>query len=109
MRFRSSGLGKTELRGDLSEVSVHNNDLLIAHFQTTEPVQWHLRAALEPADIPKLMKVIFKPSLIFMVVKCLFSLKKNPKEPDDIMAYKLEVKPQADNKEKEKEKTAATV
>lgn len=60
--------------------------MLIADFQTTEPVKWHLGAALEPSDIPKLLKVIFKPSFVLKTIQSVLWIKKNPKEPADIMS-----------------------
>lgn len=86
MRFRSTGLGNTELKGYLQGVRRSEKGHLIADFQTTEPVKWHLGAALEPDDIPKLLKVIFKPSFILKTVQVVLWRKKNPKEPKDIMS-----------------------
>ena len=88
MRFRSTGLGTTELRGYLKTVNRSDKGTLAAVFQTTEPVQWHLGVYLEPSDIPKLAKVLFRPSLIFRTVMSLFWVKKNPKEPEDLMKVK---------------------
>ena len=90
MRFRSTGLGNTELRGDLQAVHLSDKGILEPDFQTTEPVQWHLGAALEPSDIPKLVKVIFKPSLVLKTILSVFRIKKNPKEPENLMAVEWE-------------------
>lgn len=86
MRFRSTGLGNTELKGYLQGVRRSEKGMLIADFQTTEPVKWHLGAALEPSDIPKLLKVIFKPSFVLKTIQSVLWIKKNPKEPADIMS-----------------------
>jgi hypothetical protein len=88
VRFRSTGLGTTELRGYLQTVERSDKGVLAAVFQTTEPVQWQLGVYLEPADIPKLAKVLCRPSLIFKTIQSLFWIKKNPKEPDDLMKVK---------------------
>jgi hypothetical protein len=85
VRFRSTGLGNTELRGYLLGVR-RDKGMLIADFQTTEPVQWLLGSGLEPSDIPLLFKVIFKPSLIFKTIQSVFWVKKNPKEPENLMS-----------------------
>ena len=85
MRFRSSGLGKQELKGNMSDVSLAGDDLFVCHIETYEPVQWHLRAALEFGDIPKILKAILKPSVFFLLVRTLFYIKNNPQEPEDIM------------------------
>jgi hypothetical protein len=94
VRFRSTGLGTTELKGYLEYVRRSDKGLLEARFQTTEPVKWHLGVTLEPSDIPKMVKVIFKPSLILKTVSSVFRLKKNPKEPEDLMKVEWEeIKP----------------
>jgi len=90
VRFRSTGLGNTELRGNLETLHLSDKGMLTADFQTTEPVQWHLGAALEPSDIPKLVKVIFKPSLVLKTIQSIFWIKKNPKEPENLMAVEWE-------------------
>jgi hypothetical protein len=94
VRFRSTGLGTTELKGYLEFVKRSDNGLLTARFQTTEPVKWHLGVSLEPSDIPKMVKVILKPSLILKTTMSVLRLKKNPKEPPDLMKVEWEeIKP----------------
>jgi len=85
MRFRSTGLGKTELKGEMSHLSPVGDDLLVFHIQTYEPVEWHLRAALERKDVPKILKGMLKPSILFHIIRTLFYVKKNPKEVEDLM------------------------
>jgi len=85
MRFRSAGLGKTELKGQMSDLSPAGDDLLVFHIQTYEPVEWHLKAALEHKDIPRILKGMLKPSVLLHVIRTLFYIKKSPKEPEDIM------------------------
>ena len=83
MRFKSSGLGEKELKGDLSDLSPVGDSLLVLHIQTTDPVQWHLRAGMEFRDIPIILKAFLKPSILFLTIRTIFYLRKNPKEPDD--------------------------
>jgi hypothetical protein len=85
MRFRSTGLGKTELKGNMSDLALVGEDLLVFSIQTYEPVQWHLRAGMERKDIPKILKGILQPEVLFHIIRTLFYLKKNPKEVADIM------------------------
>jgi len=85
MRFRSTGLGKTELKGDMSSLAPAGEDLLVFSIETYEPVKWQLRAGMERKDIPKIIKGILKPSVLFHVIRTLIYLKKNPEEPEDIM------------------------
>jgi len=80
MRFRSTGLGKTELQAypkGLEPVG----DLLILHVQTTDPVRWHIRAGLQRGDVFKLIRL----AISFKVLKYLFGFAKmgNSKEPED--------------------------
>ncbi len=65
------------------------DDLLVYHIQTYEPVEWHLKAGLEPKDIPKILKGFLKPSVLFHLIRIMFYLKKNPREPEDIMDKSL--------------------
>jgi len=60
-------------------------DLLVLHVETHDPVEWHLRAAMERKDIPKLLLRISKPSIILHLLRAFFYAKKNPKELEDIM------------------------
>lgn len=85
MRFRSAGLGPMELKGRISDLSPAGRDLLILHIQTYEPVEWHLKAAMEHNDIPRILKGILKPAIFFHIIRTIFYLKKNPKELEDIM------------------------
>jgi hypothetical protein len=85
MRFRSSGLGQQELKGRIVDLSPVGEDLLVLHIKTYEPVEWHMRAALERKDIPKVLKGILQPSILLFAIRTILYLKKNPKEIDDIM------------------------
>jgi len=83
MRFRSSGFGEDkELKGYMHELSPVGKDLLLFQIQTTEPVQWRLRAGLQFSDIPAVLKGILKPSVLPLVLTSLIRLKSNPKEPE---------------------------
>lgn len=85
MRFRSAGLGQTELIGRISDMSPVGKDLLVLHIKTHDPVEWHLRAAIERNDVSKLLIGMLKPSILFHVIRAFFYTKKNPKELEDIM------------------------
>ena len=89
MRFRSSGLGKTELKGNMSSLSPVGKDLLVYSIQTYEPVEWHLRAAIERKDVPTILKGVLQPAVLFHIIRTLIYLKKNPKEVPDIMDKSL--------------------
>ena len=83
MRFRSSGLGENEeLKGYMYDLSPEGEDLLLFQIQTTEPVQWRLRAGLQFSDIPVVLRAILKPSILIFVLSSLFYLKNNSREPE---------------------------
>ena len=58
---------------------------MVLHIETYDPVEWHLRAAMERKDIPRIIKGMLKPSILFYIISTIFSIKKNPKELEDIM------------------------
>ena len=85
MRFRSAGLGQTELKGRISDMSRVGEDLLVLHIETHDPVEWHLRAAMERKDIPRVIRGLLKPSVFLHIIRVLFYKKNNPSELEDIM------------------------
>ena len=85
MRFKSTGLGPQELKGTMEDLAPVGKDLLVLHIKTYDPVKWDLRAALERKDIPSMVKGMLKPSILIYLLRTLIYLKKNPKEPEDIM------------------------
>ena len=85
MRFKSTGLGPQELKGTLEDLAPVGKDLLVLHIKTYDPVKWDLKAALEPKDIPNMVKGLLKPSILIYLIRTLIYLKKDPKEPEDIM------------------------
>ncbi len=91
MRFRSTGLGQTELKGRIAGLSPVGEDLLVLHINTYAPVEWHLKAAMQRKDIPGIIKGMLKPSILFYIIRTLFYLKKNTKEPEDIMDKSISI------------------
>ena len=91
MRFRSTGLGQTELKGRITDLAPAGEGLLVLHIHTSEPVKWHLKAGMERKDIPRLIKGILKPSILFHVIRAFIYTKKNPKELEDIMDKSISV------------------
>lgn len=83
MRFVSTGLGKTELYANLVNIEIEE-DLLIMHFDTYQPVQWHLRTALQAQDRLDLIIMILK--LNFRLFPYLFNWRSKtpPREPESI-------------------------
>ncbi len=91
MRFRSAGLGPTELKGRIAGVSPVGKDLLVLHINTYAPVEWHLKAAMQRKDIPRIIKGMMKPAVFFHMVRTLFYVKKNPRELEDIMDKSISI------------------
>jgi hypothetical protein len=61
MLFRSTGLGKTELKAKVTGLVVQG-DYLILQVDTLEPVRWKIRAAMSLPDIWTVIKSLMKPS-----------------------------------------------
>ena len=91
MRFRSAGLGPTELKGRISGLSQVGQDLLVLNIHTYEPVEWDLKAAMERKDIPRVIKGMLRPSILFHTIRALFYCKKNPRELKDIMDKSIQI------------------
>ncbi len=81
MRFRSTGLGKTMLHGDVIDVNVVE-DCIVLHIQSVSPVRWHIRAALTYKGLLKVIRLTLKASVIkFLLLG--FKRLKNPRLPDE--------------------------
>lgn len=61
MLFRSTGLGKTELKAKVAGV-VRQGDYLILQVDTLEPVRWKIRAGISLPDMWVVIKSLMKPS-----------------------------------------------
>ena len=79
MRLRSTGLGKTELKGDIASLEARAG-LLILHVQTTSPMKWHIRAGMQRKDVFKLVRSIFCFSVIKYMLGIATSSPAEPKE-----------------------------
>lgn len=83
MRFRSTGFGDREIKGHMEDLSTKGQDLLVMSIQTTDPVKWHMRAGLQFSDVAVLLKGISRPSVLWLILRSLLFVKKDPKEPED--------------------------
>ena len=79
MRFRSTGLGKTEMRGDVFEFT-RNGDIFVLHVKTTQPPGWTIRAGLTYQDFFKVIKLILRPKTLLSI---LFGWLKKSGMPDE--------------------------
>lgn len=82
MKMRSTGLGKTELVGDMEGVSSVSNYLILS-VRTTDPVRWHVRTGIDGKDLRDLIKMIFSFKVIKFVVFNIFRRRKEDEEPPD--------------------------
>jgi len=83
MRMRSTGLGKTELKGKFVDIEM-NQDLMILHIETYDPVKWHLRAGIQRSDRWTVIKMLLK--LNVKIIPYLWRWKDHtpPREPEEI-------------------------
>ena len=66
--FRSTGLGKAELVGEIVGIKPQG-DYLIMEINTTEPVRWKVRGAVSFKDLKTLVKMMFQVSVFLFFVK----------------------------------------
>ena len=80
MLMRSTGLGKTELRGKITGL-VRIGDYLVLQVETIEPVKWKIRVAIAKPDIWQVIKGILR----WKNMKLLLSTKwkAEPKHPGE--------------------------
>lgn len=79
--MRSTGLGTTELVGEISDITKAGG-YLILHMNTTEPVRWHVRAALNPREMLKIFWLMLKPSRMLFMFTRLFNNLDTASVPD---------------------------
>ncbi len=79
MRVRSTGLGNQEMKAEIKSIEGMKKDSLIMRVETIEPVLWHIRIVMGPADIRRLMSQMLRPTTIFGILKLAF--KKGDPDP----------------------------
>jgi len=82
MLFRSTGLGKTQLIGQVVELK-RQGDFLIMHVDVTEPVKWRIRAAMSFRDLAKVMACCASRSIVSFILSPAQWRKKKPNNPGD--------------------------
>lgn len=70
MRLRSTGLGRTELEGEVIGIK-KVDDLVIFFVNTTKPLKWRTRMGFQEKDLRDLVWQILKPGNLLFVVKAL--------------------------------------
>ena len=79
MRFRSTGLGKTEMRGDIFDFT-KNGNIFVIHVKTSQPPGWTIRAGLTYGDSLKVLALLLRPKTLFSV---LFGWMKKSESPEE--------------------------
>ncbi len=80
MLMRSTGLGKTELRGKITGL-VRSGDYLVLQVETIEPVKWKIRVAIAKPDIWQVIKGILRWKSISLLLSTKW--KAEPKHPGE--------------------------
>ena len=76
MLVRSTGLGRTELEGDVKSLDV-KADYIIIGMKTFEPVKWHVRVAANFSDLITIMRLLLfsGPGWKFLTIQSLKALR----------------------------------
>jgi len=80
MLMRSTGLGKTELRGKITGL-VRQGEYLVLQVETIEPVKWKIRVAIAKPDIWQVIKGIPRWKSINLLLSTKW--KAEPKHPGE--------------------------
>jgi hypothetical protein len=80
MLMRSTGLGKTELRGKITGL-VRIGDYLVLQVETIEPVKWKIRVAIAKPDIWQVIKGILRWKSISLLLSTKW--RAEPKHPGE--------------------------
>ena len=67
MRVRSTGLGKDEMVAKFKEFKILDGHLIMV-MESTAPVRWHIRIALNYRDMFSMLRVGFFSILVYLVV-----------------------------------------
>ncbi len=72
MRLKSTGLGATELFGDLTDMERSMSGVLM-RVKIKKPVVWRVRVFLNPQDLRAIVWRALMPRTVFFVIKTLLS------------------------------------
>ena len=82
MLMRSTGLGKTQLSGNITEIK-RMGDYLIMYVEVVDPVKWKLRVGLTFADVFKVITSSIKMDIVGFVLSTRQWKNNDPKHPGD--------------------------
>jgi hypothetical protein len=63
MLFRSTGLGKTELTGQVDTLQ-RQGDYLVMYVDVTDPVKWRIRVAMGFTDLLKVVSCMARRAIV---------------------------------------------
>jgi hypothetical protein len=79
VRLRSTGLGRTEMEGDLIQIK-KVDDLVVFFVNTSKPVKWRTRMGFQERDLRDLVLQLMRPrNLLFVIKALLFRGKEVPR------------------------------
>ena len=82
MLMRSTGLGKTQLTGAVTDIK-RQGDYLIMYVDVVDPVKWKLRVGVNHRDMTKVIKSCAKRPIISFILSPAQMRNKNPNHPGD--------------------------
>jgi hypothetical protein len=82
MLFRSTGLGKTELKGKVDTIQ-RQGDYLIMFVDVTDPVKWRIRVAMGFKDLTKVVGCMTKAAVLKYLLAPKQWFNKEPVHPGD--------------------------
>jgi len=82
MLMRSTGLGKTQLTGQIIELK-RQGDYLIMHVDVVDPVKWKIRVAVSFLDVAKVIASCAKRSIVSFILSPKQWRNKKPNTPGD--------------------------
>jgi len=82
MRLRSTGLGRTEVEGEVVNIK-KVDDLVIFFVNVTKPVKWQTRMGFQERDLKDLVLALLRPRNLSFVCQALFFGNKNVSRTED--------------------------
>jgi len=82
MLMRSTGLGKTQLTGQIIELK-RQGDYLVMHVDVVDPVKWRIRVAMSFRDMAKVIACCASRSIVSFILSPKQWRNKKPNHPGD--------------------------
>jgi hypothetical protein len=82
MLFRSTGLGKTELKGNVDNIT-RLGDYLVMYVDVTDPVKWRIRVCFSFSDLASIVGCFVKGAILRFVLSPKQWRNKDPQHPGE--------------------------